>query len=830
MMSLAERYFPGAMPGRNVIIAGAVLAVLLAALNAYAPAEPTAVQRLLASLLIVLCAVPMLRWVAGHAEQSLLPYLGILTGLYFGGGIFLRRNFFGQWLNGPRIADPLLEIALLVVLGGWLLLLVGYYGMGYGRINAKLPRINIAGPSPQRITMWLAVAIGVVAAPFLYFDSAHVSAFYAGITLLPPAIAFPVNLISEMMIFSILILYYLLLRGELNTISKVILVLLSVYYLVLGLSTGLILQGLTAIFALFIAHAMVAPRPTWKVAVYGCLTVALVVFVLVPLRDDFRTLIWTHGVDPDEDHSWRTSAHEVNWAEVIGNGSDPIIASNDYSVFLQDRVLTYAYQDAGLCDEAVENGRETAFFIHLVPTEASQLPEGRVAHGFDNLDFAPREVGQIDQGQCVHRVALPDYEIATMRTGVYLRNVVELAPVRQELQTYVATRMEADADGEWLLETRDGVSWEIDQSVPNQSRLSVFVDDSAELNNALWIQPGYTLQIGLDADNWAHYTVAEVNRETGFNRAPGPQLIFRLAALQDFKGDRARMRPGSSATLDYSILKGRLQKPAPASVLPNVSTETFAGPGRNPTAPAAQESQARKTLLYLSSLGRLIDQQLGQLPLGLNQGLITSTYRVDFLVPLAYLLSQTPDEIPYLLGDTYYPLLVKPVPRAIYADKPDELAEFRRIGQSYSFLPAGNEINVFKVHQMGEMYINFGIAGVLLGMLILGAVFRVLYRLFFHSGATAVTMAAGALIMAKLLLGMEDWVSTVWGFVLWYAVLLVLLWAALRLAQRFLPQLGIGTAPAAVSDAPGAATAPDADAGNDAEPSAVSDSSADTKA
>lgn len=821
MMSLAERYFPGAMPGRNVIIAGVVLVAILAALNAYAPAEPTAVQRLLASLLIVLCAVPMLRWVAGHAEQSLLPYLGILTGLYFGGGIFLRRNFFGQWLNGPRIADPLIEIALLVALGGWLLLLVGYYGMGYGRINAKLPRINVAGPSPLRITMWLAVGIGVVAAPFLYFDSAHVSAFYAGITLLPPAIAFPVNLISEMMIFSILILYYLLLRGELNTISKVILALLSVYYLVLGLSTGLILQGLTALFALFIAHAMVAPRPTWKVAVYGCLTAALVVFVLVPLRDDFRTLIWTHGVDPDEDHSWRTSAHEVQLSEVRGSASDPIIASDDYSVFLQDRVLTYAYQDAGLCNEAVENGRETAFFIHLVPDDTSQLPEGRVAHGFDNLDFAPRQVGQIDQGQCVHQVALPDYEITTMRTGLYLRNVVELAPVRQELQTYVATRLEADTNGEWLLETRDGVSWEIDQSVPNQSRLSVFLDDEIELNNALWIQPGYTLQISLDEDNWAHYTVAEskptaqLNRIDGVNRIPNSQLVFRLGALLDSKGDRAQMRPGAAATLDYSILKGGLKTPAPASTLPNVSTETFAGPGRNPTAPAAQESQAQKTLLYLGSLGRLIDQQLAQLPLSFNRGLITSTYRLDFLVPLAYLISVTPEQLPYLLGDTYYPLLVKPVPRAVYADKPDELAEFRRIGQNYALLPPGNEINVFKVHQMGELYINFGIAGVLLGMLLLGAVFRALHRLFFHSGATAVTMAAGALIMTKLLLGMEGWVSTVWGFVLWYAVLLVLLWAAIRLAERFLPQLGIGAGPAAVSDPP------DADAGNDAEPSSA---------
>lgn len=789
MRSLWERYFSGAMPGRNVIIAVVGLAVLLAALNAYAPAEPTAVQRLLASLVIVACAVPALRWLAGHAEQSLLPYLGVLTGLHFGGGIFLRRSFFGQWLNGPRIEDSLIEIALLLALGSWLLVLVGYYGMGHGRLNGKLPRINITGQSSQRATMWLAVGIGVVAAPFLYFDSAHVSAFYAGITLLPAAIAFPVNLISEMTIFAILILYYLLLRKELPTTGKVFLALLSVYYLVLGLSTGLILQGLTAILALFIAHAMVTPRPTWKVGMYGILTAGLVFFVLVPLRDDFRTLIWTHGVDPVEDHSWRLSVHQVEMGGQEGAAAGHIVRSNEYDVFLQDGVLTYAHNDFELCNEEVENGRETAFFIHLIPTDATQLPGGRVAHGFDNLDFAPRTDGEVENGQCVHRVRLPDYEIDTMRTGLYLRVVDEMAPVRQDLKNYVEHRREMDTDGEWLLGTRDATSWEIDASVAGQSRLVINLSDEIELNNALWIQPGYTLQIGLDADNWAHYTVGEVKYTSGL------PLVFRLSALLDSRGDRSALRPGASATMDYSILEGALKTPAPASVLPNISTETLEGPGRNPTAPAAQESQVRKTLTYLSSLGRLVGQPLNQLPSGLYQALIISTYRVDFLVPLAYLISQTPERIPYLLGETYYPLLVKPVPRAIYPNKPQDVPEFRRIVQRYSLLPEGNEINLFKVHQMGEMYINFGIAGVLLGMLILGALCRALYRMFFHSGATAITMAAGAMIMTRLLLGMEDWASPVWGFILWYAVLLVLLWAGIYLAQRFLPSLNMRPAP-----------------------------------
>ena len=802
MTSLVGRYIPTARPERKVISAVIGLAVLLALLNVYAPAEPTALQRLLGSLLIILCAVPLLRWLAGHTEQSLMPYLGILTGLYFGGGVFLRRNFFGQWLNGPRVPDGLIEAGLLLALGGWLLLLAGYYAMGHWRVREKMPQLNITRVGSPRLTLWLAVGIGVVAAPFLYYDSAHVSAFYAGITLLPPAIAFPVNLISEMMIFSILILYYLLLRGELNGVGKGFLVVLSAYYLVMGLSTGLILQGLTAVFALFVAHAMVAPRPTWRVALYSVLTGVMVFLVLVPLRDDFRTLIWTHGVDPAENRSWRATAHEITLdaGAGAGNAAEPVVRTADYSVFLQDRVLTYSHNDATLCSEALDDGRETAFFIHLVPAEVNQLPAGRVAHGFDNLDFALRGVGQIDGTQCVNRVELPEYAIDLIRTGVYVRNVEELAPIRQELARHEETQRAVDAAGEWLLDTPDPDSWEIFGAETWHSRLTVFLEDETELNHALWIQPGYTLQLTLDADNWAHYSVGEIVGE------PGPQLVFRLSNLVDSKGDRTGLKSGDAATLDYSIDKAGLVAPAPATTLPNVSTETFEGPGRNPAAPSAQESQVRKTLVYLRSLGGLVDQPLAQLPFEISWSLIVSTYRLDFLVPLAYLMSQTPERIPYLLGETYYPILLKAVPRAIYPNKPEDITD---LGQRYAFLPEGNEINAFKVHQIGEMYINFGIIGVLLGMLILGAVLRALYRLFFHGAATAVTMAAGALIMTKLLLGMEDLASPVWGFIMWYAALLVALWAVMHLALRLRPEL---------------AAPPDAEAGNAAaEPSATAD-------
>lgn len=57
------------------------------------------------------------------------------------------------------------------------------------------------------------------------------------------------------------------------------------------------------------------------------------------------------------------------------------------------------------------------FFLHVVPAHAKDLPEDRREFGFDNLDFHFDEYGTRMGGNCVARVALPDYPVARIRTG-----------------------------------------------------------------------------------------------------------------------------------------------------------------------------------------------------------------------------------------------------------------------------------------------------------------------------------------------------------------------------------------------------------------------------
>jgi len=91
---------------------------------------------------------------------------------------------------------------------------------------------------------------------------------------------------------------------------------------------------------------------------------------------------------------------------------DPI-ACSIYDVHLAGRALTY------LRDGCTEAESEARFFLHVVPADADDLPEHRREHGFENLDFTLAARGARLDGNCVAVARLPDYPIATIRTGQY---------------------------------------------------------------------------------------------------------------------------------------------------------------------------------------------------------------------------------------------------------------------------------------------------------------------------------------------------------------------------------------------------------------------------
>ena len=89
------------------------------------------------------------------------------------------------------------------------------------------------------------------------------------------------------------------------------------------------------------------------------------------------------------------------------------LARSVYDVHLGGRALTY------LRDGCTDEEAEARFFLHVYPADEGDLPEHRREHGFGNLDFTLAARGARIDGNCVAVARLPDYPIATIRTGQY---------------------------------------------------------------------------------------------------------------------------------------------------------------------------------------------------------------------------------------------------------------------------------------------------------------------------------------------------------------------------------------------------------------------------
>ncbi len=121
-------------------------------------------------------------------------------------------------------------------------------------------------------------------------------------------------------------------------------------------------------------------------------------------------------VDGGYDHIWEgefvldkalVSAYE-------SAASDEPVIRSDFDVYLSENTLTYVREQCARADV------EAMFFLALFPVDVNDLTDHRRQHGFDNLDFRFDRRGVILDGRCMAAVALPEYDIARIRTGQYV--------------------------------------------------------------------------------------------------------------------------------------------------------------------------------------------------------------------------------------------------------------------------------------------------------------------------------------------------------------------------------------------------------------------------
>ena len=101
--------------------------------------------------------------------------------------------------------------------------------------------------------------------------------------------------------------------------------------------------------------------------------------------------------------------------ETIAQAGEPLIRS-DFDVYINDNMLIYVKDNCG------DDDADAPFFLAAFPVNETDLPDWARQYGFQNLDFRFQENGIRQSGdRCIAITPLPDYDIARISTGQYIR-------------------------------------------------------------------------------------------------------------------------------------------------------------------------------------------------------------------------------------------------------------------------------------------------------------------------------------------------------------------------------------------------------------------------
>ncbi len=132
--------------------------------------------------------------------------------------------------------------------------------------------------------------------------------------------------------------------------------------------------------------------------------------------------------------------------------------------------------------------------------------------------------------------------------------------------------------------------------------------------------------------------------------------------------------------------------------------------------------------------------------------------RTDELTTMAIVVDETPREIPYWGGYTYSALGWAIVPRLLVPDKPS-LTIGQDFPRRYGLIDYNGYDTMYNLSQNIELYINFGLVGLGVGMFIMGLLYAALDHSFSASSGGAMI---GSVIFGGLM-NIESNFAQVWG-------------------------------------------------------------------
>ena len=190
---------------------------------------------------------------------------------------------------------------------------------------------------------------------------------------------------------------------------------------------------------------------------------------------------------------------------------------------------------------------------------------------------------------------------------------------------------------------------------------------------------------------------------------------------------------------------------------------------------SGNDSQLARSRLLLEMVGdAIVPMMEGGGSGAYDNAMEISTRRLGAdVLTFAAVLHDTPGFVPYWDGASYYPLLLKFVPRFVYPGKPKEVTG-QTFGHRYGLLDPDNFETSYNLPQLIEAYINFGPLGVIVVMFLFGVFYRAVQTVFVHPGMGFGALVAGV-YLSIMPLQVESAASLVFGSIIWGFVYLGLL-------------------------------------------------------
>jgi hypothetical protein len=186
--------------------------------------------------------------------------------------------------------------------------------------------------------------------------------------------------------------------------------------------------------------------------------------------------------------------------------------------------------------------------------------------------------------------------------------------------------------------------------------------------------------------------------------------------------------------------------------------------GRQSDAGAIEKARLYGDSVYRITIGGAVDPQT----------LIEFTsLRLAQFTTFGEVIADTPAFVPFWGGESYYPILFKPIPRAVWPDKPEELTG-QTFGHRYGLISTSNTATSLNLPQIVELYANFGLIGVIAGMFIFGLIYRLLIEMYVHPGMGLGALVGGVYVLSKLV-DVGSAASMVFGGIPWSIIFIALI-------------------------------------------------------